>query len=256
MGRKVSTRKKKFEQFEQGNIVELYPQQPQKRKTWSEKDLKSIKALNSRQVDFLQGWFDGNNICAHGSAGTGKTFLAVYAALTSLLDPRDHAQRIIIVRSAVSTREIGHLPGTVEEKQAVFEAPYRDIFADIIGRDSTYQDMKDAKKVDFMLTSHVRGLTWDNAVVIVDEAQNMNFHEINSIMTRLGNNSRVLIVGDTKQTDLSRNNDKEGLSVAMRVFERMGEDSDVTIVRFTPQDVVRSGFARRWLLACEDTPGA
>ena len=247
MGHKAPRRSKRNEQHEE---VELHDQQgPQKRKRWSLHDLASIKAMNASQADMLEGWFSGNNVCAHGSAGAGKSFLSCYAALTSLLDPRDSTQQIIIVRSAVTTRDVGHLPGTLEEKQSVYETPYVDIFSALLGRENSYQDMKDARKVRFMLTSHVRGLTWDNAVVIIDEAQNMTAHECDSVITRLGKNSRLIISGDTKQTDLARfRNEQEGLSRAVRIMQSIDY---TTVVKFTPDDCVRSGFVRDWLRACE-----
>lgn len=242
MGRKVP---RKRIHDDGSNVVEMFP--PQKRKKWSQHDLQSVKAMNHNQADFLEGWFSGNNVCAIGSAGTGKTFLAVYSALCSVLDERDSIQKMVIIRSAVETRKIGHLPGTVEEKQEVYELPYKDVCASLMGREATYQDMKDARKIEFMLTSHIRGLTWDNVVVVIDEAQNMNFHEINSIMTRLGHNSRVIIVGDTKQSDLG-GGEKEGLSQAIKVLQQI---TDITLVPFTSDDIVRSGFVKSWIKACE-----
>lgn len=248
MGRKAVSRKKQQPQFDDSVVIELPTSR--RRKRWSEHDLKSIKAMNPRQADFLHGWFEGNNVCAYGSAGSGKSYLAVYAALAALFDSRDSAQRIIIVRSAVSTRDIGFLPGKIEEKQQPFEQPYVDILEDLVGRASTYQDMVDAGAIEFVLTSHVRGLTWDNAVVIIDEAQNMTFHEINSVITRLGKGSRVIVAGDTKQTDLVKNSrDTEGFTKAINILTKLG----ATIVCYQPEDIVRSGFVRSWLIACEDT---
>lgn len=247
MGRKAANRRTKQEVYgdQQPDL------QPQKRKRWSSHDLKTLRALTPNQGDFLEGWIMGNNICAYGSAGTGKSYLACYAALSSLLDERDATQKIKIVRSAVASRDVGFLPGTLEEKQAVFETPYRDIFADLLGREASYQDMKDAGKVEFTLTSHIRGNTWDNTVVILDEAQNLNFHEINSVMTRMGHNSRVIIIGDTLQTDLiRRHDDKEGLSRAITVLGAIG---GTTMVMFTSDDIVRSSFVKKWIKAVEDT---
>ena len=219
-----------------------------KRKTWSIKDLKSIRAKNSAQEELFHNWYNGKHIVAHGSAGTGKTFLAFYLALQEHLEQRAH--KIIIVRSAVATRDIGFLPGTLEEKTALYELPYHDIAWELLGRKSSYQDMKDAGIIQFMTTSFVRGLTWDNATVIVDEGQNMTFHEINSVMTRIGENTRIIFTGDTKQTDLDgKKLGFEGMTHALKVFS--GMDS-FAAVEFTKYDIVRSAFCKSWIVACEE----
>lgn len=228
-----------------GHAIEEGP----KKKTWSIKDLKSIKPKTAAQEEMFQAWFSGKHVCASGSAGTGKTFLAFYLALNEYLQQR--TRRIIIVRSAVTTRDLGFLPGTLEEKTAQYELPYHDIAWELIGRASTYQDMKDAGIIEFMTTSFVRGLTWDNAIVIVEEAQNMTFHEINSIMTRIGENTRIIVTGDTKQTDLNEGKKHlglEGMSQAIRVFDNMDSFASV---HFTKHDIVRSEFVKSWIVACE-----
>lgn len=222
-------------------------QEGPKRKSWSTKDLKYIRPKTDAQEEMFQAWYAGKHLCASGSAGTGKTFLALYLALTELFEQR--TQRIIIVRSAVATREVGFLPGTLEEKQAMYELPYHDICAELVGRSSTYRDMKEQGVVEFMTTSFVRGLTWDNAIVIVDEGQNMTFHEINSIMTRIGENTRIILTGDTKQTDLDgRKLGIEGMTQALRVFSSM---ESFASVHFTKYDIVRSEFVKSWIVAVE-----
>lgn len=248
MGRKVSRKaaRKKFHNQHEFAVDDFTDVIPQKRKRWSTHDIRTIRPMTNTQQEFLESWFSGSSVCAHGSAGTGKSFLAVYAALSAVFDPRDDARKIMIVRSAVTTREVGHLPGTLEEKQSIYEQPYRDIFADLCGRDSTYQDMKDAGYVQFMLTSHVRGLTWDNAVVIVDEAQNMTWSEIDSVVTRMGHNSRLIICGDgSHQQDLKRG-EVSGFANMLRVLEDV---ENFTCIAFTSHDVVRSGLAKSWILA-------
>ena len=221
-----------------------------KRKTWSIHDLKNIKPLNPTQEDVFQAWFQGSNICAHGSAGTGKTFLALYLAFIELFETKQQS-RIILVRSAVPTREVGFVPGTLEEKTALYEAPYHDICHELMGRKSTYQDMKDAGKIEFMTTSFIRGLTWDNAIVLVDEGENMTFHEINSIMTRVGENSRVIFTGDLVQTDLDgRKNGICGMKQFLDVIDTMHEFASI---EFTVDDIVRSGFCKAWITATQLT---
>lgn len=219
-----------------------------RRKHWSMHDLKTIKPLTPTQEDLFHAWYNGSNICAHGSAGTGKTFLALYLALQEVLS-RNH-NRIILVRSAVPTRDVGFLPGTLEEKIMQFETPYHDILWELVGRPSSYQDMKEAGLIEFHSTSFLRGLTWDNAVVVVDEAENLTFHEIDNVMTRLGENTRVIFAGDTKQTDLdgSKKLGEEGLSRAKQVFENM---EGFTCIDFSYHDIVRGDLVKSWIMACE-----
>lgn len=219
------------------------------RKSWTMHDLKNIKPLTPTQEDMFHSWFNGYNLCAYGSAGTGKTFLAIYLGLIELF--RKNQRKIVLVRSAVPTREVGHLPGTLEEKIAEYERPYHDILWELIGRQSTYQDMKDAEKIEFMVTSFTRGLTIDNSIVVVDEGQNMTFHEINTIMSRLGDNSRVIFTGDLIQTDLDGS--KKHGTCGMRDFlEVIGNMDNFKSHRFVaPHDVVRGDFARSWITAVE-----
>jgi len=220
-----------------------------KRKHWSKHDVKAVKPLTPTQEDMFHAWYDDKHICAHGSAGTGKTFLALYLAIHEILGK--HQNKIIIVRSAVPTREVGYLPGTLEEKTALYELPYHDIMYELIGRNSTYHDMKEAGLIEFMTTSFIRGLTWDNAIVIVDEGENMTFHEIDSIMTRIGKNTRIIFTGDIKQSDLDgKKNGVSGMRHALNVFDRMTEFESV---QFTKHDIVRSQFVKSWIVASEET---
>lgn len=251
MGKKRrSSRQADFEYLEMalrlnGQAAEEGP----KRKNWSMHDLKTIKPLTPAQEEMFHAWFNGGHICAHGSAGTGKTFLAFYLALSEVLTR--HQNRIILVRSAVPTREVGFLPGDLAEKMALYELPYHDILWELVGRSSTYQDMKDAGMIEFHSTSFLRGLTWDNAVVIVDETENLTFHEIDNVMTRLGENTRIIFTGDTKQTDLdgSKRSGSEGLSAAMKAFYNM---DDFSCVEFSVHDIVRSDIVKSWIMACEE----
>jgi phosphate starvation-inducible protein PhoH len=251
MSRKAKHRKGSKQQLEyfemalklNGQAMEEGP----KRKNWSMHDLKTIHPLTPSQEDMFHAWFNGDHVCAHGSAGTGKTFLALFLALTEVLSQKQ--SKLIIVRSAVPTREVGYLPGTLEEKVALYELPYHDIMWELMGRASTYQDMKDAGKIEFMTTSFIRGLTWDNAVIVVDEGQNMTFHEIDSIMTRLGDNSRVIFTGDLVQTDLDgKKQGSPGMTKAVDVFKEMKE---FDCVQFNKHDIVRSAFVKSWITAAE-----
>lgn len=219
-----------------------------KRKNWTMHDLKNIKPLTQAQEDAFHAWFNDNHICLHGSAGTGKSFIALYLALNNLFSQLQ--QKVVIVRSAVATRDVGFLPGDLDEKVALYELPYHDICHELVGRRSTYQDLKDAGVIEFQTTSFLRGLTWDNAVLIIEESQNMTFHEIDSIMTRVGHNTQIILTGDTKQTDLdgSKKMGTSGISAAMRVFSNM---EGCCNVEFGPHDIVRSQFVKSWILASE-----
>lgn len=216
-------------------------------KHWTTHDIKAIRPLTPAQEEVFHSWYNKEHICLHGSAGTGKTFLALYLALNEVLQKNQN--KIIIVRSAVASRDIGFLPGTLEEKAAVYEIPYQDILANLVGKSSTYTDMKEAGIIEFMTTSFVRGLTWDNAVIVIDEGENMTFHEINSIMTRLGKNSRIIFAGDILQTDLDgRKHGVSGMADALSVYSDMEDFADI---RFGVDDIVRSNTVRDWIIASQ-----
>jgi len=213
-------------------------------------DLKTVKPLNEPQRQMFESYFCDSFILANGSAGTGKTYAAIYLALNDVLSAKAKQKQLIIVRSAVASRDIGFLPGTDEEKMEPYETPYRDIFADLFGRETAYDKMKKQKVVKFMSSSFVRGLTWDNAVVIIDEIQNLTFYEINSVITRLGANSKLIIIGDQIQTDLYRkHNDKSGMQDFLKVIGLMTNFEQVT---FTSNDIVRSAFVKSWICALEE----
>lgn len=220
-----------------------------KRKNFTVHDLVSIKPITETQRQLFESWFAGSNIVASGSAGTGKTFISMFLALADIL-VKGRQSEIIIVRSAVSTRAIGFLPGSHEEKMEVYEAPYKDICADLLGKHDAYDTLKVNKQLRFMSTSFIRGLTWDNSIVIIDEIQNMSLEEIHTVMTRIGKNSRVIVCGDIGQNDLvNMRNEKSGISDFLRIAEQMrGFDT----INFRREDVVRSGFVKDWLFAKED----
>jgi len=242
-----------------GSVVELTQalylngkamQEGPRRKNWSKHDLKYVKPLTTNQDIMFNAFRAGDNVFAHGTAGTGKSYAALYLALQLLLDVDNEYERIIIVRSTVPARDVGFLPGTVEEKLAVYEQPYRDIFADLIGKASSYDDMKEARKVEFVSTSFIRGITWDNAIIVFDEVQNANWEEINTVMTRIGNNTRLVICGDVKQNDLLyKKSDQSGIETLLKVTKRLPAFANVT---FTRDDIVRSDFVKQFIIACED----
>ncbi len=218
-----------------------------KKKRWSQQDLREVKPLNESQRILMESYMSGNNIIASGCAGTGKSYLAMYLALNDLLSKNTQKNNIIIVRSAVQTRDVGFLPGTFSEKIEPYELPYKDILHNLLGKYTTYDDMKNAGYINFMATSLIRGLTWDNSVIVVDEAQSMTLHEIDSIVTRVGENSTLIICGDVAQNDLIyKKNDVSGFADALKIFERI---KTVDIVNFSENDIVRSEFVKSWIIA-------
>lgn len=248
MSKKKSRRKGENTQFLEEALLQngSAKRNGPKRKTWSVHDLKTIQPLTPSQEDLFHAWFNYDHVCAVGTAGTGKTYLAFYLALSEVLNPKSPQDRIVVVRSVVPTRDVGFLPGDLAEKVAVYETPYKDICSDLVGRASTYDDMKEAGLIHFMPTSFVRGLTWDNSIVIVEECQNMSFHEINSIVTRLGQNSRIIFTGDTNQTDLRPV--ECGMEKLMKTVNNI---EDFGIIEFNHNDIVRSNIVRSWIIAAE-----
>jgi phosphate starvation-inducible PhoH-like protein len=207
--------------------------------------MKRIEPITKTQSSLFEGWSNGKNILAVGSAGTGKTYISLYLALKDVM-ARNQYKEIIIIRSSVQSREQGHMPGDAKEKMAHFEAPYVDIVNDLFERADAYGIMKQKSMIRFMSTSFIRGLTFNDALIIVDECQNMRWDELRTIMTRVGDNSRIIFCGDTKQDDLacSKNRlDVSGLRHFKKVIDRMSSNCFETI-EFTLDDIVRSGLVK------------
>ena len=211
-------------------------------------DLKTIGAMTETQGQFFSQYSAGATaMLLHGAAGTGKTFIALYRALEEVLDPQSKYEKVVIVRSAVASRDIGHLPGDQEEKTAVYMQPYVEICEKLFPKKkNAFKRLIDQNSVEWMITSYVRGITLDKAIVVVDECQNMNDMEMNSVLTRLGNRSKLLMCGDFRQSDLYRANDKSGLQKFMVIAEDM---KAFKIFEFGPEDIVRSKFVREYILA-------
>ena len=223
-----------------------------RQRSWTYHDLAPIQPLTVAQRYMLDIFDDGYNLVAYGSPGTGKSFFALCLALNAILDSESKTSNIIIVRSAVPSRDMGFMPGDIEEKIALYETPYRDILYEIVGIYNSYDDMKHAGLIQFCTTSYVRSITWNNAIVIIDEIQNMTFGEIHSVITRLGENSRLVALGDISQNDLSgKRNEQSGMGRFLRIAEKM---ESVRLVQFTRDDIVRSPLVREWIIAAEDTP--
>lgn len=176
--------------------------------------------------------------------------VGIWLALNELVRDNAKQNRIIIVRSAVNSRDVGFLPGTLEEKEAAYERPYIDIFGDIVGKSTTYEHMKAAGVVEFTTTSNIRGVSWNDAIVIIDESQNMTLHELNTLMTRIGKNTRIMVLGDCAQNDLTKKKgDESGFPIFLKIIENMKEFEKILFQR---HDIVRSGFCKSWICAYEE----
>ena len=213
--------------------------------------MRNISPMTTTQEDMFDSYNAGYNIAAIGTAGTGKTMCGLYLGLSDILND-DNYDQVIIVRSAVQTREQGFMPGTQAQKEAVYSVPYADIVNNLFGRGDAWEILKQKHSVKFMTSSFVRGLTFDNSIIIVDECQSMTYHELDSIITRVGETSRIIFCGDTAQDDLatSRNrNDTSGLGDFINVLKRM--DHSFKIVQFGIEDIVRSGLVKEYIIAKE-----
>lgn len=206
-------------------------------------ELTKITPMTFTQARVFRDYEAGEHLVLNGYAGTGKTFLALYLALRSIKN--NEYQKVIVVRSLVPTRNIGFLPGEAKGgKSEVYEAPYIGICNELYNRSDAYSILKQKKIVHFDSTSFNRGITIDNAIIIVDEAQNLTLHEMNTMMTRVGNNCRVIVSGDYRQTDLEKQEEKSGFKKALSRLQKM---NNVSFIEFQLEDIVRSGFCREWI---------
>ena len=210
--------------------------------------LKTFEPLTENQRLFFEAYKRGDYFVAlHGVAGTGKTFIALYKALEEVLDKSNPFKKIIIVRSAVQSREIGHLPGDVSEKMEIYEQPYRQICETLFDRKDAYQRLEEQGYISFISTSFIRGMSFDDAIIIVDEMQNLNFEEIDTVMTRVGYRSKIIWCGDYRQTDLNkRKNDVTGI---LKFFDVAYHMKAFTRIEFSVDDIVRSSLVKDYILA-------
>lgn len=208
-------------------------------------ELRAIKPLTSNQQATFDAYRQGFNLMLHGFAGTGKTFCALYLALEEILTKSTTYDKIVLVRSVVPSRDMGFLPGSIKDKIAVYEEPYKEICDDLFDRGDGYNILKMKRLIEFTTTSFLRGLTFNNAIVIVDETNNMTYQEIDTVMTRLGNNSRIIFCGDYRQTDLNKPHEKTGIISFMNVTKRI---NSFRHVEFQKEDIVRSGVVRDYLI--------
>lgn len=213
-------------------------------------ELRNFEPLTDNQKKFFDAYTRGDYfIMLTGSAGTGKSFIACYKAIQEVYDKNSSFKRVVIVRSAVQSRDVGFTPGSLEEKMSLYEQPYMQICHTLFNRRDAYEGLKEAGRIEFISTSFIRGMSFDDSIIIVDECQNMNFEELATIMTRVGYRSKIIFCGDYRQTDLYRNNkDKSGLWKFHEIAKIM---PSFTSVEFTPEDIVRSSLVKDFLLAVE-----
>ena len=213
-------------------------------------ELKQFEPLTPNQALFFEAYKRGDYftmLC--GSAGTGKSFIAVYKAIEEVLDKASPFHHVIIVRSAVQSRDLGFTPGSVEEKMSLYEQPYMQICHTLFGRRDAYEAMKECGRIEFISTSFIRGMSFDDSIIIVDECQNMTFEELSTIVTRVGYRSKIIFCGDYKQTDLYR---KAGDRSGMRKFHEIAKSMpSFTNIEFTTDDIVRSSLVKDFLVAVE-----
>lgn len=211
-------------------------------------DLDTIQPQTEGQLNALDAWYAGDNLVLAGSAGTGKTFLAMYMALEDVLDKSNFHDKVVIVRSVVPTREVGFLPGSLEEKLAVFHGPYRSICGELFDDEEAYDKLVSFGSIEFVSTSYIRGSTFNNCVIVVDECQNLNFHELDSVITRVGRNCRIIFSGDYYQTDFQKANEARGILQFLEIIEQLRKFTTIT---FTWADIVRSDFVRDYIMTKE-----
>ena len=232
--------------------VGLTTKQMKRKKPINADTLRTIEPLTETQQVLFNTYETGKNLVAYGAAGTGKTFITLYNALCDVLDPSTPYEKIYIVRSLVATREIGFLPGDHEDKSLLYQIPYKNMVkymfqlpteADF---EMLYGNLKTQGTIGFWSTSFIRGTTFDKAIIIVDEFQNLNFHELDSIITRVGENTKIMFCGDATQTDLIKQNERSGISDFMKILRVM---PSVDLIEFGVQDIVRSGLCKEYLLS-------
>lgn len=208
----------------------------------------TLEPLTKSQEDVFSSWKDGFNLVLSGSAGTGKTYISTYLSLLDIMDKNKPEQKLVIVRSAVPTRDMGFLPGTLEEKEDAYKAPYYSILTDLFEDKDAWRKIEIAKQIEFLTTSFIRGITLTDCVVLIDESQNLTYHELCSVITRLGNNCRIILCGDYYQSDFTRTGDRDGLQRFTKILENMKLFDHV---EFTWEDIVRSGLVRDFIMTKE-----
>ena len=232
--------------------VGLTAKQMRRKKPINSDYLVNIEPITENQKILFNSYGNSKNIIAYGAAGTGKTFVTLYNALKDVLDENTPYEKIYIVRSLVATREIGFLPGDHEDKSDIYQVPYKNMVKYMFQMSSDadfemlYGNLKAQDTIKFWSTSFLRGTTLDRSIIIVDEFQNLNFHELDSIMTRVGEDSKIFFCGDASQTDLQKTNEKNGIVDFMKIIRSM---PSFDVIEFGIDDIVRSGIVKEYLIA-------
>ena len=232
--------------------VGLTAKQMKRKKPVNSDYLVDIEPITDNQKVLFDSYKEGKHIIAYGAAGTGKTFVTLYNALKEVLDENTPYEKIYIVRSLVATREIGFLPGDHEDKSSLYQIPYKNMvkymfeMASDADFEMLYGNLKQQETISFWSTSFLRGTTFDNSILIVDEFQNLNFHELDSIITRVGQNSKIMFCGDARQSDLTKTNDRNGIMDFMNILRKM---PSFDIIEFGVDDIVRSGLVKEYIIA-------
>lgn len=210
--------------------------------------LANIQPITLNQKVTFREYNLGKHLMLLGSAGTGKTFILLYLALNQILNENSPYKKIVIIRSVVPTRQIGFLPGSPKEKAKVYEAPYYNILSELFGRGDSYDYLKNKGLVEFMTTSFIRGITLNDCIVLVDEIQNCIFHELDFVLTRIGQNCRVLFAGDAYQSDFIKYEERHGLKDFVSILKKMN-GCGPKLVEFTHDDIVRSELVKEYIKA-------
>ena len=214
--------------------------------------MRDIEPLTDNQENLFRCYKNNQNIVAYGAAGTGKTFITLYNALADVLDPSTPYEKIYIVRSLVATREIGFLPGDHEDKSLLYQIPYKNMVKYMFELETDsdfemlYGNLKTQGTISFWSTSFLRGTTLDNAIIIVDEFQNLNYHELDSIITRSGENTKICFCGDASQSDLTKTNERNGIMDFTKILRIM---PSFDFIEFGMEDIVRSGLCKEYIMA-------
>jgi predicted ribonuclease YlaK len=232
--------------------VGLTTRQTKRKKPLSAEYLVDIEPLTDNQRKLFDSYKDQKHLVAYGCAGTGKTFITLYNAIQDVLNERSPYEKVYIVRSLVATREIGFLPGSHDDKADIYQIPYKNMVKYMFQLSSDaefemlYGNLKSQETIKFWSTSFLRGTTLDNAIIIVDEFQNLNFHELDSIITRVGENTKIMFCGDATQSDLQKTNERNGIVDFMAVLRKM---PSFDIIEFGVEDIVRSGLVKEYIMA-------
>ena len=240
---------------DQPTNVGMNAKQLKRRKPINNDLMRDVEPLTENQKLLYESYGKGQNIVAYGCAGTGKTFITLYNALADVLDESTPYEKIYLVRSLVATREIGFLPGSHEDKADIYQIPYKNMVKYMFQMPSDsefemlYGNLKSQETIKFWSTSFLRGTTLDNSIIIVDEFQNLNFHELDSIITRVGENTKICFCGDASQSDLQKTNERNGIVDFMSVLRKM---PSFDIIEFGVDDIVRSGLVKEYIIAKMD----